>query len=143
MEFGLRDIGSHILPDIIKDRTYYTYHEKLADLKHDQISSSKARRSGAPNHVLIVVIDALRPDLVPDLPLDFGHAIAPATWTFPSVTSLHTGLRPSDHGAVAHTHPNDDEYAMPEQTGSYPYFPHDLEAAGYETYAGCGFATPF
>jgi arylsulfatase A-like enzyme len=44
---------------------------------------------------------------------------------------------------VAHTHPEDDEYAMPSQTNSYPHFPYDLEAAGYETYAGCGFATPF
>ncbi len=25
----------------------------------------------------------------------------------------------------------------------HPYFPVDLEVAGYETYAGCGFATPF
>jgi arylsulfatase A-like enzyme len=143
MVFDPRSLASSVLPDVVKERTYYTYHEKLADLKHNRVSCSLPQTPDAPDHLLIVVVDALRPDFVPDLPVKFDHVITPATWTFPSVTSLHTGLRPSDHGAVAHTHPADDEYAMPAQTKSHPHFPRDLEAAGYETYAGCGFTTPF
>ena len=143
MSFDAVSLASSILPDAVKERTYYTYHEKRADLNHDSPSCVLPQTPDASEHVLIVVIDALRPDLVPDLPLNFSHAVAPATWTFPSVTSLHTGLRPSSHGAVAHTHPDDAEYAMPAQTEEYPHFPRDLEAAGYKTYAGCAFTTPF
>ena len=143
MTFDVVSVASSLLPDAVKERTYYTYHEKRADLNHDRPTYSLSRRPGAPDHLLVIVVDALRPDLVPDLPVQFGHAIAPATWTFPSVTSIHTGLRPSDHGAVAHTHPDDEEYAMPAQTESHPHFPRDLEAAGYDTYAGCAFTTPF
>lgn len=93
--------------------------------------------------MLVVVIDALRPDTVPDLPMDFDRAVAPATWTFPSVTSMQTGLEPHDHGAVAHTHPNDKDYAMPAQYDGSPTLPHVIERSGYDTYLGAAFMMPF
>lgn len=131
------------LPTTVKQSLHRKYQSISANRKHEPPNQEFDRQDKAPNHILVILIDALRPDFIPEIPLDFTHAIAPAPWTFPSVTSLHTGLRPSDHGSVAHTHPDDEDYAMPAQTESYPHFPLDLEAAGYETYAGCAFATPF
>jgi len=131
------------IPQTIKERIHRRYQSLSANYEYTPPNETIERRAGAPNHILVIVIDALRPDFVPNLPLEFTDAIAPAPWTFPSVTSLHTGLQPSDHSSVAHTHPDDDEYAMPAQTDCYPHFPLDLDAAGYETYTGCAFATPF
>ena len=127
---------------------YYQYQSYSANKEHKQRQatvpeSRVSKKEDAPSHILVIVIDALRPDFIPDLPMDFVHAIAPAPWTFPSVTSLHTGLRPSDHGSVAHTGTEEDEFAIPPQTDSYPYFPLDFEAMGYDTYTGCGFPVPF
>lgn len=141
--FILPDKVRERIPDKVKYSLYYKHQMKMADINHDSVTYSLSRKKESPDHVLIIVIDALRPDFIPPIPLDFSHAIAPAPWTFPSVTSIHTGLQPSDHGAVAHTHPDDEEYAMPAQTESHPPYPLDLEAAGYETYAGLSFTTPF
>lgn len=122
---------------------YFWYQSRRADRRHDPPTIAHRRVADAPDHVLLVVIDALRPDFVPDLPLDFRHAIAPSTWTFPSVTSLHTGQYPHEHGAVAHTRIDDDEYAMPRQLDDGPTLPAELEAAGYDTYCGSAFVVPF
>lgn len=132
-----------VVPDGIKDRIYYKYQMVRSNRNHQKPEVRLERRENAPNHVLIVVIDALRPDFIPEIGCEFSHAIAPAPWTYPSVTSIHTGLWPSDHGSVAHTHPDDEYFAMPQQTDRRASFPYDLEAAGYSTYAGCAFATPF
>lgn len=135
------------LPDWVKEQikpAYYRYQSYLANREHKlEPDYNISRSEEAPPHILIIVIDALRPDFVPDLSIEFTHAIAPAPWTFPSVTSLHTGLRPSDHRSVAHTRSEDDEFAIPPQTDSYPHFPFDFEAMGYDTYTGCGFPVPF
>jgi hypothetical protein len=123
---------------------YFRYQSRSADFDHESPERRVRRRDDAPDHVLVVVIDALRPDFVPDLSLPFTHAITPSTWTFPTVTSLHTGLYPSEHGAVAHTQPDDEQYAMPRQSvGRYPTLPTELEAAGYDTFCGCAFVVPF
>lgn len=67
-----------------------------------------------PPDVLLITVDTLRADRVgseerPHTPaLDalaaggvrFTHAIAPAPWTLPSMATIHTGLHPSEHGAV-------------------------------------------
>lgn len=122
---------------------YFRYQSRLADWRHRPPEKAHRRRREAPDHVLLIVVDALRPDHVPDLPIPFRHAIAPSTWTFPSVTSMHTGAYPSEHGAVAHTRPGDDEYAMPGQVTDRPTLPTELEAAGYDTYGGTAFVVPF
>lgn len=133
------------LPDFARRRIapYFEYYRsKKADAEHEPIKDSLDQRSDAPSHILIIVIDALRPDFAPDVPMDFRHIISTSTWTFPSVTSIHTGLLPSQHLSVAHTQPDDEEFAIPAQSNSHPHFPLDLESAGYETYAGLGFGMP-
>ncbi|MFC7019220.1 MULTISPECIES: sulfatase-like hydrolase/transferase [Haloarcula] len=122
---------------------YFRYRSFSADRAHEPPSKPIQPRSDAPPHLLLIVIDALRPDFVPDLPIEFSHAIAPAPWTYPSVTSMHTGLRPSEHGAVTNTATNDDGLAIPAQTAADPHLPGKLESAGYDTYAGCAFPMPF
>lgn len=74
-------------------------------------------RAALPN-VVLVVLDTLRADAVrgrdgaPPImgtlaawakgTTDFADASAPAAWTAPSVTTLLTGLQPSDHGVQGH-----------------------------------------
>lgn len=122
---------------------YFLYQSRQANRRHESPAVVHRRRDDAPDHVLFLLVDALRSDHVPDLQMPFRHAIAPSTWTFPSVTSMHTGAYPHEHGAVAHTKPNDDEYAMPRQVSDRPTLPEELEAAGYDTYCGCAFVVPF
>ena len=124
---------------------YYRYLNLKANKKHsNDLDVSPHPASNTPNHILVVVVDALRPDFVPDLPLEFSKAIAPGTWTFPSVTSMQTGLYPHEHGAVAHNNPDDDDaLALPKQYDGSLTLPAFLEAAGFETYLGAGFINPF
>lgn len=124
--------------------TYFSYLSLQADRQHSPPSDGNLRLAAdAPDHVLLLVVDALRPDYVPDISIPFTYAIAPSTWTFPSVTSMHTGLYPHEHGAVTHTRPDDDEFAMPRQMVGRPTLAGRLEAAGYDTYCGCSFLVPF
>ncbi|EMA30464.1 sulfatase-like hydrolase/transferase [Haloarcula japonica] len=124
---------------------YYRYLSVQADREHqNHLSVSSDPNPNAPDHVLIVAIDALRPDFVPDVaPLHFERSIAPGTWTFPSVTSMQTGQLPHEHGAVAHDHPDDSSFALPKQFTGSPTLPAVLESAGYNTYLGSSFITPF
>ncbi len=123
---------------------YYRYQGYQATKSHQPPEKTYERSSTAPDHILCIVIDALRPDHIPNLPLEFTSAISPATWTFPSVTSLQTGLYPHEHGAIAHTMNEEKRHlAVPEQTNATPILPQYLEATGYETYAGCAFMMPF
>ncbi|WP_135854082.1 sulfatase-like hydrolase/transferase [Halorussus salinus] len=134
------------IPEEVQDAgepIYYWYQSKRADHDHEPPTRSVRRRDDAPDHVLTVVVDALRPDHVPSVGMPFDTAIAPSTWTFPSVTSMHTGVYPSEHGAAAHTRPDADEYAMPRQVEDRPTLPAELEAAGYDTYGGFAFVVPF
>ncbi|WP_142858440.1 sulfatase-like hydrolase/transferase [Salinigranum halophilum] len=122
---------------------YYYYQSKSSNSSHQSPTCNLTKLPNAPEHVLLVVVDALRPDAAPDIGVEFGSAVTPGTWTFPAVTSLHTSLYPHEHGSVAHTHPEDEEFAMPQQYSSRETIAHTLESAGYETYAGCAFITPF
>lgn len=122
---------------------YLTFKSKQADFRHRRRSfefdAPPATASG-PDHVLILVIDALRPDFVPDLPIPFGNAITPATWTFPAVTSIHTGLYPSEHGS--HVRSTDGEYLIPEQATGVDLLPIALERCGYSTLFAADFTIP-
>ncbi|RDZ63870.1 arylsulfatase [Haloferax sp. Atlit-12N] len=122
---------------------YYRYISLKADQEHTSIGERFSTHEGATDHVLVIVLDALRPDFVPDLDFEFTRAVAAGTWTFPSVTSLQTGLYPHEHESVAHTHPDDDQYVMPEQAIPDYTISSVLESAGYETYGGFAFMTPF
>lgn len=125
-------------------RPYYArYLSWQADREHLPVRSTHSPPADAPDHVLVCVVDALRPDFVPDLPMEFTQAVAPSTWTFPSVTSIHTGLYPHEHGAVAHTLPGDTEYAIPSQASGFRTLPEVFEAHGYDTLGATAFVMPF
>lgn len=121
---------------------YFRYRSRAADRRFDPPDRTVERAPGAPDHVLVVCIDALRPDAVPDLGLEFGTAVAPAPWTVPSVTSLHTGRYPHEHGAVARTTPDEPGAGIPEQADAAT-LPAVLAAAGYRSYHAAAFLTPF
>ena len=88
--------------------------------------------------ILLVTLDALRADVVherltPHLAgflaeADWGGtAVAPSSWTAPSMASLWTGLQPWRHGVI---HPGRARLAEELDT-----LPEALAAAGYETVA--------
>lgn len=56
---------------------------------------------------------------------------------------MQTGQLPHEHGAVAHDHPDDSSFALPKQFTGSPTLPAVLESAGYNTYLGSSFITPF
>ncbi|MFT5290779.1 MAG: choline-sulfatase [Planctomycetota bacterium] len=58
--------------------------------------------------------------------LVFEQAIAQAPWTLPSMASIHTGLYPSEHGAIGNTTP---------LAANHPVIAEMLKARGYETQA--------
>ena len=99
-----------------------------------------AAQAFAPHRgpIVLVTLDALRADLVderltPHLAgllgeADWaGTAIAPSSWTAPSMASLFTGLQPWRHGVI---HPGRARLAEELET-----LPEALAAAGYETVA--------
>ena len=123
---------------------YFLAKSKHADYEHSMPTETITPAPDAPRHLLLVVVDALRPDSPPRFDeMDFSDAISAGPWTFPSVTSIHTGLYPHEHGAVAHTTLDDETYAMPAQVTGFETLPETLERAGYETFAGCAFPVPF
>lgn len=88
--------------------------------------------------IVLLVIDTLRRDAVrPEGALaafaregvEFRQCIAAAPWTLPSVSSLLTGLYPSQHGAVSATTPLDEGVTTLAES---------LHAAGYATAAFTG-----
>lgn len=134
------------IPSPVEDMFLSGYYRALgwrANQVHEPPSFAFSRRDDAPKHIVVFVIDALRPDHQPSLDFEFTSAVAPGTWTFPSVTSLHTGTYPHEHEAVAHTVPEDSEYAIPAQAKPARTLPSVLESVGYETYGGFAFMTPF
>ncbi|ADQ68693.1 arylsulfatase A family protein [Halogeometricum borinquense DSM 11551] len=122
---------------------YYYYNSKSADWNHQSPSTKYVKQDSAPEHVLVLIIDALRPDAEPDVDLEFGRAITPGSWTFPAITSLHTGQYPHEHGSIAHTPPEEEDHAIPKQYESRNTLAHVFESAGYSTYSGCAFIVPF
>lgn len=113
----------------------------------------KTREPGdeAPAHVVVVVVDALRGDAVdheysPYLATLEGttEAIAPSPWTFPSVTSMVTGLYPHEHGSLRPSKPNAEGLQLPPKLpGSVETLSEVFAGAGYDTYGGFGHQTPF
>ena len=142
------------------------YRERRADRAfrdralRDRATSPGRPASDAPEHVVVVAVDCLRADALespeahcassaptPFLDgLDGATAIAPSTWTFPSVTSLLTGQYPHRHGATRRTDSFEDSVAdvigLPPKssaTGIAELF----AGAGYDTYGGFGMLVPF
>ncbi len=87
-------------------------NERLATIVLPQNESLTLEPLGPDGHVIIVIVDGLRPDLIsvensPTLQrlVDEGAATLEAqtvrpSITLPSITSMLTGLRPRDHGIL-------------------------------------------
>ena len=129
------------------------YRESLSDLKFKRRElPTVTDREGGHNHIILIVIDALRDDVVnsentPHLnKLRESTAIAVAPWTYPSVTSILTGLYPHQHGAMRQNDSRDNGeeggISLPPKT-THNTLPEYLYSAGYETYGGFGFRMPF
>ncbi|AEH36978.1 sulfatase-like hydrolase/transferase [Halopiger xanaduensis] len=106
----------------------------------------------APDHIVCIVVDALRADYVDDettpylASLNGTDAVTPGAWTFPAVSSLLTGIYPHEHGAMKQT----DEFDNSDGLSLPPRMDEDrvtlteiLAGAGYDTYGGFGHDTPF
>lgn len=105
----------------------------------------------APNHIICVVVDALRADYIDDdvtpylASLHGCRAITPGTWTFPAVSSLLSGVYPHEHGAMRQTDERNDEgfTVPPRMDEDRETITEALAGAGYQTYGGFGHDTPF
>ncbi|WP_049908543.1 sulfatase-like hydrolase/transferase [Halorubrum distributum] len=113
---------------------------------------SKQRSESAPDHIICVVVDALRADhvnsdLTPYLSgLTGTTAVSPGTWTFPTVSSLLSGLYPHEHGAMRQTDDLDDTEGItlpPRMDEDQLTITDALAGAGYDSYGGFGHDTPF
>lgn len=141
---SIADALTRVLPAGVKSAAVPYYLKllgKLADARHRPVPMSSSH-DVEHRHVLLLVIDALRLDAKPTLPFEYSAGVAPSTWTFPSVTSMHTARYPHEHGSVARTDPDDEAYAMPGQSDD-PVLPRAFERAGFDTYGGLAFLTPF
>ncbi|MFC7097676.1 sulfatase-like hydrolase/transferase [Halobaculum marinum] len=107
----------------------------------------------APRHVVCVVVDALRADVVDAETTPFladrrvASAVTPSPWTFPAVTSLATGRYPHEHGSMRQSDDVDrgatDLVIPPTLPDHERTLPEVFAAAGYDTYGGFAFHMPF
>jgi arylsulfatase A-like enzyme len=139
--------------------------KRLAAVPYDRFQTYRADRAfrersptrrepaaDAPEHVVWVVVDALRGDHVTEEVAPFMHsmagttdALAPATWTFPAVTSMLTGQYPHTHGAM-HDPENRTEngFTVPGTLPTdRPTLTDVFAGAGYRTAGVFGHDTPF
>lgn len=107
----------------------------------------------APDHVVCVVVDALRADAVTPEIAPFidartrQAAMTTAPWTFPAVTSLFTGQYPHKHGAIRQNNESSveatDLTVPPRLSAGAPTLSDVFAGAGYDTYGGFAFHMPF
>lgn len=132
---------------------YDLYQTKKADRAFRKKSLPEAHADqDAPDHIVCVVVDALRTDhvdseITPYLAsLNGTDAITPGSWTFPAVSSLITGAYPHEHGAMRQTDEFDDSKGIqlpPRMNEDRVTITEALAGAGYDTYGGFGHDTPF
>jgi len=106
----------------------------------------------APDHIVCLVVDALRADYVDDETTPFlaglnrTTATTPGSWTFPAVSSMLAGVYPHEHGGMRQTDEPDDSDGIrlpPRMDDDRVTITEALAGAGYETYGGFGHDTPF
>ncbi|WP_123620085.1 sulfatase-like hydrolase/transferase [Halorubrum sp. CSM-61] len=132
---------------------YDYYQTRNADRQFAQKHLPTSQRDeSAPDHIVCVVVDALRADHIdsdttPYLSgLNGSTAITPGTWTFPAVSSLLSGVYPHEHGAMRQTDEFDDSDGIrlpPRMDNDRITITEALAGAGYDTYGGFGHDTPF
>ncbi|WP_396611354.1 sulfatase-like hydrolase/transferase [Haloferax sp. S1W] len=147
------------LPDCLKRRLVGPYNRMLtakADREYEtrqQALSAARPAADAPDHVVCVVVDALRADAVTEADSPFMHAhlqgdlVTPAPWTFPAVTSFVTGDYPHEHGAIRQSDESNtgsSDFRIPPKLPSDRVTLTDIfGSAGYDTYGGFAFHMPF
>ena len=154
---GKRFVGNHT-PERVSDllaRGYNRYRERQADATfRSNEANTYDPDPTAPQHVVLIVVDALRHDALGQdgteclTGLDSTDAIATAPWTYPSVTSLLTGLYPHESGVIRQSdepdNVTDDEISVPPKLGDgVETLPGVLSGAGYDTYGAFAFDMPF
>lgn len=129
------------------------FHQKRADFEYSKRDlPGHGVQTAGNDHVVLIVVDALRYDVInsDDTPglTEFGKAtaVAPSPWTYPSVSSILTGLYPNEHGAIRQNDDPDnvgtDEIYLPPKATAYT-LPEHFASAGYNTYGAFGFLMPF
>lgn len=144
------------LPDGVKRRLARPYNRvqmTRADRAFRRREFESIRPAGdAPQHVVCVVVDALRADAITaQAPFLAAHragtALTTAPWTFPAVTSLVTGRYPHEHGSMRQSDAADrgatDLVVPPTLPGAERTLPEVFAAAGYRTYGAFAFHMPF
>lgn len=143
------------LPDSLK-RALAVPYDVLQTARADREFRRKRitdRRPAAdgPRHIVWVVVDALRSDAVEPAVTPFlasldgtTDAVAPAPWTFPSVTSMLTGTYPHEHGSMRADTPSEAGLSLPPKLDpEAETLTEVLAGAGFRTYGGFGHDTPF
>ena len=158
MHQTLRSKLGHYSPKLIKD-VYQIFYTRFQEFQADRSFARKVcptvkKRSEASDHIICIVVDGLRADTVTEDETTYvgglsgTTAVAPATWTFPSVSSLLTGQYPHQHGAIrqsdAPTKSDDEGMTLPPKIpDDLATLPEYLAGVGYDTYGAFGFQMPF
>ena len=130
---------------------YYQMRQADRQFARKELPTGTAAES-APDHVVCLVVDALRADYVdaettPYLAgLNRTDAVTPGSWTFPAVSSMLSGVYPHEHGGMRRTDEPDDTDGIrlpPRMAEERVTITEALSGAGYDTYGGFGHDTPF
>ena len=161
---------THIVPQKIREaiRAQWTgLNNKHTYLHQKRKADSLINKSGiefqtsgsSPKHILFIVVDCLRRDHVSlygykrkttpfldrfaEESLIFRDAITPSSWTYPSVSSILSGLYPHHHGGVYCTDPRDlNSRQMPQKINDEVLLlPQILRYGGFSTYLGTNVIT--
>jgi len=110
----------------------------------------RSAKIGAPPEILLITVDALRPDHLPGYgyPRDtapflralgvqgatFERAYASAPWEAPALASLMSGIYPAQHGVDRALVRGDEVQGQPALAANCETLAERLKAAGYETW---------
>jgi len=132
---------------------YDIYQTRQADRQFARRDLPSYEPDGdAPDHIVCVVVDALRADYVDSettpylASLNGCDAITPGAWTFPAMSSVLSGVYPHEHGAMKQRDEPDDSEGLtlpPRMAEDRETITESLAGAGYDTYGGFGHDTPF
>lgn len=132
---------------------YDSYQTRSADRAFaERTLPTYDRDADAPDHIVVVVVDALRADAIDEettpylAGLNGCDAVTPGAWTFPAMSSVLSGVYPHEHGAMKQTDEPDDSEGLtlpPRMADDRETITEVLAGAGYDTYGGFGHDTPF
>ena len=153
----LSDVLRYVVPDRLKPHlagVYNNIRSARADHRFTPAKRDFEEPSDEPRHVVLVVVDALRDDVITPETTPFlterrlCSAVTASPWTYPSVISILTGQYPNEHGKMRQTDEADPSRKSslslpPKLETNAPTISRMLAGAGIETYGGFGFMMPF